>query len=192
MDTDLQTLHKAEKLDHLDLYRYEHLSDETAKEVSDAADRVVARHHARMIGMSTRERIAVASTPTHPVEASVAKGALMLVLIEEQTTRRRNQSVDLQSVYDNVTELLGDSHFFEILEQSAEACALAVFCQTAAIATGAGGYSGFEVTSAPHGKTIDSLMRKHGLYEGEEVILSRGGLRSEHVSMLEQVLRSIS
>ena len=188
MDDDIQTLRKTERLAHLDLYSHSILDERTAQAVSDAADRVVIRYHALMKDMPVLPRVAMASAVMHPTESSVAKGALMLSLIEDQTTSRVNDSVCLQSVYDNVCELLGDSHFFEILEGSAESCALAVFCQTAALATNSGRYIGFQAGPIRHSDMIYQLMREHGLCEGDELLLSRGALAHEHVSMLMRII----
>lgn len=188
MDDDIRILHKADRLAHIDLYSHGVLDERTAEMVSDAADRVIVRYHALMRNMPVLARVAMASAPCHPTESSVAKGALMLTLIEEQTTRRPNRTVGLQSAYDNVCELLGDSHFFEILEESAESCALAVFCQSAALVRAPGRYGDFEAGPIEHVDTINQMMREHRLAEGDELLLSRGALRHEHVSMLMRVL----
>lgn len=191
MDNDIAILRKAETLEHLDLETYDTLDEATAEEVSDAADRITARYHALMKGMPVLARVAMADAPEHPTEASVAKGAMMLTLIEEQTTKRLNEGVDLQSVHDNITDLLDDSHFFEILGQSAAACALAIYCQTAEIAMGAvTRRRNFTIEKAPHDFIVKALIDEHGYEPGDGFLLSRSNFdgKDNHISMLERIL----
>lgn len=190
MDQDTTILRKAEKLEHLDLDTYDDLDHETAEEVSNAADRVTARYHALMKDMPVAARVAMVAAPTHPTEASVAKGAMMLTLIEEQTTRRANDGVSLQSVHDNVTELLGDSHFFEIVEQPAESCAMAVYATTGGWSIGGGdtGRSKFDIAEVPHAGVVAELLREHGFHYEEAVMLSRYVGHHDHAGMLRRIL----
>lgn len=190
MDRDIAILHKAEKLDHLDLESYvDKLDPATAEEVSDAADRVIVRYHALMKNMPVLARVAMASAPAHPVEASVAKSALMLSLIEEQTRTRVNYEVTLQSAYDNVTDMLGDSHFFEILDQTAEACALAIYVTTAGWALSKDRRSNFELPNhVPHAGVVQQLLKDHDYDEHEAVMLSRHDNRNDHDGMLRMIL----
>lgn len=189
MDADISILHEAERLEHLDLDTYvDKLDQDTAERVSDAADRVTARYHALMKDMPVMARVAMASAPEHPVERSVANGALMLTLIEEQTATRQNDGVDLQSVHDNVTVLLGDSHFFEIVEQPAAACAMAVYATTGAAGMGERIYGRFTVTDAPHAPVIADLLSDHGYGTEEAVLLSRYVGQNDHMGMLARIL----
>ena len=188
MDHDTAILRKAERLELVDLDTYADLDHATAEEVSDAADRVTARYHALMKDMPVMARVAMAGAPGHPTEASVAKGALMLTLIEDQTASRPNEDVDLQSVHDNVTYLMGDGHFFEILDQDAAACALAVYCQTAALARGSFRLGRIAVAQAPHADLIGSMLEEHGFGPDEEILLSRYAGTHDHAAMLTRIL----
>lgn len=189
MDADIAILHEAEKLEHLDLDTYvDKLDEETAERVSDAADRATARYHALMKDMPVMARVAMAAAPDHPVEASVAKGAMMLTLIEEQTTRRKNDDVDLQSVHDNVTDMLGDSHFFEIVDQTAEACALAVYATTGGWALSGERRRHFEIAEAPHAALVAQMLEEHGYHPDEAVMLSRFQGHNDHAGMLARIL----